>query len=201
MEIILFQAAGALAFLVGTLVIGARVRRNPTKEGAEALSRVSHLLFWAGLVIPEFLGGWRPGLAAFDGLVGLPSFPPSGFIRAAGALLLLTGTYLLAASNVALRNKGAGYAAFKLTRRIVAQSVYEYVRNPMSLGMYCAYIGISLWAGSSYLLAGTALVIIPVHIFNLLHFEQYELLARYGASYRDYMRRVPFMLPLPGGRA
>jgi len=198
---IVFQAAGALAFLVGTLVIGARIRRNPNKENAESLSRVSHLLFWGGLVLPELLGVLRPGLAAFDGLLGLPSLPPSVFIRASGWFLLAAGAYLVAASGLALRTKGEGYAAFRLTRRVVAQSVYEYVRNPMSLGMYCGYVGISVLAGSSYLLLGAVLVVIPAHVFNLLYFEQGELLARYGTSYADYMRRVPFILPLPHGGA
>ena len=180
-----------------TLVIGARIRRNPAKENAESLSRVSHLFFWIGLVLPELLGILHPGLAAFDGLVGIPSLPPSVLMHASGWVLLVIGIYLLAASNVALRTQGAGYAAFRLTRRIVAQSVYEYVRNPMSLGMYCAYIGISLSAGSSYLLMDAVLIIIPVHMFNLKYFEQNELLARYGTQYSEYMHRVPFILPLP----
>ena len=66
----------------------------------------------------------------------------------------------------------------------------------MSLGTYLAYIGISLIAGSSYLLLGALVIVIPVHAFNLRYFEEKELLARYGTSYAEYMERVPFIFPI-----
>ena len=195
MNVIFFQLFGALAFLIGTLFIGARIRRSPTKPDAEQLSRVSHTLFWGGLVLPELIGAIHPGLTAFDSLVGLPSLPYLGAMQIAGVLMLVTGIYYVAMSSLALKTEGSGFAAFKLTRHIVAQSVYARVRNPMSLGTYSVYIGISLIAGSSYLLLGTLAVIVPVHLFNLLYFEEHELLARYGASYAEYMKRVPFIFP------
>jgi protein-S-isoprenylcysteine O-methyltransferase Ste14 len=116
-------------------------------------------------------------------------------MRGIGLLILLPGLYFLAMSNLALRKTGFGFAAFKLTRNIAAKSVYEIVRNPMSLGTYMAYLGISLIADSSYLLIGTFTMIIPVHLFNLAYFEEHELLARHGVSYSQYMQRVPFILP------
>lgn len=195
MEIIVFQFIGALAFLIGTVWIGQRIRQNPTQAAAEQLSRVSHALFWGGLVLPEFMGLLHPGLSAFDALLGLPSLPYPRFMQMAGVIILCIGIYYLAMSNLALKIKGSGFAAFKLTRRIVAQSVYEHVRNPMSLGYYLAYIGISLISGSTYLLLGALLGIIPVHAFNLWYFEEKELLARHGDSYADYMQRVPFIFP------
>ena len=66
----------------------------------------------------------------------------------------------------------------------------------MSLGLYLTYIGISLISGSSYLLFGAITIIVPVHAFNLLYFEERELLARHRASYAEYMKRVPFILPI-----
>jgi len=197
-ETIFFQVLGALAFFIGTLFIGAFVRQTPTKTSAERLSRVSHALFWGGLVLPEIIGVLHPGLSAFDTLLGLPSLPYPEAMQITGWPMLLAGTYYLVMSNLALKAKGSGFAAFKLTRRIVAQSVYERVRNPMSLGTYLAYIGISLIAGSSYLLLGALAIVIPVHAFNLRYFEERELLARYGASYAEYMERVPFILPIAG---
>ncbi|MBL7996591.1 isoprenylcysteine carboxylmethyltransferase family protein [bacterium] len=196
METIFFQVLGAFAFFINTLFIGLLIRRSPTKTNAERLSRVSHTLFWSGLVLPELIGVFHPGLIAFDGLLGLPSLPYPLAMQITGWPILLAGTYYLAMSNVALKVKGSGFASFKLTRRVVVQSVYERARNPMSLGFYLAYIGISLIAGSSYFLLGVLAVIIPVHAFNLLYFEKRELLARYGSSYAEYMNRVPFILPI-----
>ncbi|MHB1942630.1 MAG: methyltransferase family protein [Acidiferrobacteraceae bacterium] len=192
---VFLQALGAFAFLVGTLCLGTLIRRHPSKTDAERLSRVSHALFWGGLVLPELAGVVHPGLTAFDRLLGLPPLPFPGVMRMTGWLILVAGVYGLALSNMALKTKGSGFAAFKLTRRVVAQSVYEQVRNPMSLGTYLAYVGISLIAGSSYLLLGALLVIVPAHVFNLGYFEERELLARYGASYEAYKQRVPFILP------
>ena len=136
METIFFQVLGALAFFIGTLFIGAFIRQSPTKTSAERLSRVSHALFWGGLVLPEIIGVLHPGLSAFDTLLGLPSLPYPEAMQITGWPMLLAGTYYLVMSNLALKAKGSGFAAFKLTRRIVAQSVYERVRNPMSLGTY-----------------------------------------------------------------
>lgn len=116
-------------------------------------------------------------------------------MQAVGWLALVPGLYYMGISNLALKAEGLGFAAFKLTRHVVAKSVYEHVRNPMSLGFYLAYLGISLISGSSYLLVVTLTLIIPVHFFNLLYFEERELLARYGASYSQYIQRVPFIFP------
>ena len=65
----------------------------------------------------------------------------------------------------------------------------------MSLGWYLIFVGASLVAGSSYALLGTCLVYVPVHAFNLAYFEELELSARHGASYDEYRRRVPFLIP------
>lgn len=146
------------------------------------------------MVLPAFVGILHPGLTAFDGLLGVAALPYPFAMKIAEWLMLLTGIYYLAMSNVALKAKGSGFAAFKLTRRIVAQSVYESVSNPMSIGFYLAYIGVSLISGSSYLLFGTITIIVPVRAFNLLYFEKRELLARHVLC--RIMKRVPFILPI-----
>ena len=55
MAIIILQVLGTTAFVVGTLVLGIYLRRHPTKEAAERTSRVSHGLYWVGLVLPGLL--------------------------------------------------------------------------------------------------------------------------------------------------
>lgn len=195
MEIIIFQAIGALGFFVGTIFIGVRIRGNTAKESAEKLSRISHALFWCGLVLPESIGIIYPGLTSFDDLLGLTSLPFAGHRMAIGGGAFFIGIYYLVVSNLALKALGSGFAAFKLTRYLVRNSVYEKVRNPMSLGTYLAYFGISLISGSTYLLLGTLLVIVPVHLFNLLYFEESELRVRHGESYEKYKERVPFIIP------
>jgi protein-S-isoprenylcysteine O-methyltransferase Ste14 len=57
---------------------------------------------------------------------------------------------------------------------------------------------VSLLAGSSYLLPLSVVLFIPAHAFNLKYFEEQELRARYGPSYDEYRRRVPFLIPRLG---
>jgi protein-S-isoprenylcysteine O-methyltransferase Ste14 len=42
---------------------------------------------------------------------------------------------------------------------------------------------------------GALLVAIPVHVFYLKYFEEYELALRMGQSYVAYRQQVPFLLP------
>lgn len=195
MVTVYLQLLGVAAFLVATLVLGAKIRRSPTKESAQALSRVSHGFFWGGMVAPEILGVVYPGLWNFDGLFGLPSLPGHSFRLVVGAVLTLAGNFLASGSLLALKKIGSGLMAFKLTQRVVAGALYDRVRNPMSLGWYLSFIGGSLFVGSSYWLLFTLFLYIPVHAFNLIYFEELELSARHGPSYDTYRQRVPFLIP------
>ena len=195
MGTVFLQVAGAFAFLVGTLVIGARIRRNTTREGAESLSRFSHLMYWSCLVFPGLISFFYPGLTRYDELLGIPPLPFRSGALLVGAFLVVIGTVLLVASNKCLIKVGKGAAAFLLTQRIVSESVYQRTRNPMSLGFYLACIGVGLLAGSTALTLGALLVVIPVPVFNLKFFEEVELDHRYGQTYREYKRRVPFLIP------
>ena len=195
METVFLQVAGAFAFFVGTLVIGARIRRNSTREGAESLSRFSHLMYWSCLVFPGLISFFYPGLTRYDELLGTPSLPFRSGALPVGAFLVVMGIVLLVLSNKCLIKVGKGAAAFVLTQRIVSESVYQRTRNPMSLGFYLACIGVGLLAGSTALTLGALLVVIPVHVFNLKFFEEVELDHRYGQTYREYKQRVPFLIP------
>ena len=189
------QLVGALSFLIVTVIIGFAIRRTPTREAAHRLSRVSHAFFWGGMVAPELLGALWPGLTRFDALLGLPPLPGNWVRWLVGVPLLLVGALFTSASMGALRRLGSGLMAFKLTKRVVDEQVYQRVRNPMSLGVYLQFVGVSLLVGSSYLLLATILVYIPVHAFNLLYFEELELSARHGPSYDEYRQKVPFLIP------
>jgi protein-S-isoprenylcysteine O-methyltransferase Ste14 len=160
-----------------------------------------HFLFWAGVVPPTGIGILYPGLTGFDAELGLSALPQQPLIRLAGVLGLLTGAYLIVVSNIALRYFGKGAHAFWLTKRLVSGNIYGRTRNPMSLGLYLASIGIGLLAGSTYLTMGALLGVIPVHVFYLKYFEEYELELRLGQSYLEYKQRVPFLLPGWGGRS
>lgn len=190
------QIAGVLAFIAMTVVTGRALRAAPTAEAAQRLSRVSHAFYWGALVVPQFLGAAWPGLWSFDALLGLPSLPFPLARWALGVPLGLAGMWLTAAAMRALKELGQGQMAFQLTRQVVVGRVYEWSRNPMSLGYYLQCLALGLLTGSTWLLGMALFAWIPAHVFYLVYFEEVELRARHGPAYAAYQQRVPFLLPI-----
>jgi protein-S-isoprenylcysteine O-methyltransferase Ste14 len=186
---------GPLAFVFGVGLLGLRLRRFPSKENAETYSRIAHFLFFAGLGAPGVIWLFYPGFTHLDELVGLPPLPLKPFFLIIGVLIELSGLYLLGITNRALRDLGGGANAFLLTKRIVEKDIYQYSRNPMSLGYYLFSLGIGLISGSTLLTLGVLFGLVPAHIFFLKYFEELEIELRFGESYKEYKHRTPFLVP------
>ena len=198
MAIIILQVAGGLVFVVATLVLGAYLRRHPTKEQAEKTSRISHGFYWLALALPSIVAVFYPGLTRLDEILGVPSLPWRPVTLALGAVTVLAGVYLMFAAIGSLRRLGEGTNAFVLTKKVVTSTVYARTRNPMSLGYYLLCLGLGLLAGSTYVMIATLFGIVPLHMFNLIYFEEYELALRLGPSYVAYKERVPLLFPKLG---
>lgn len=201
MHTVVLQTLAWLAFALGTFVLGAWLRRHPGKRNAERASRILHVAFWMVIVPAAGLGMFYPGLTGFDYVLDLPSLPRHPVLLVLGILSVLLGTTLVLASNVALWIDGRGANAVFLTSRLVTTTIYRHMRNPMSLGLYLWAIGIGLVTRSTYLTLAAVLVAIPVHVFYLKYFEEYELELRLGPPYIEYKREVPFLLPRLLGRS
>jgi protein-S-isoprenylcysteine O-methyltransferase Ste14 len=186
---------GIVVFAVGAWILGIWLRRNPSKKNAESSSRVMHFLFFAGLGAPFTIGLFYPGLTHFDELIGLKPLPWKPLFLVLGILLAIPGVYYLAITNKLLRQLGSGANAFRLTKNIVADDVYKRTRNPMSLGYYLLSLALGFVLGSTFLTLVAALGIIPSHIFFLKYFEETELGLRFGESYLEYKKSVPFLFP------
>ena len=195
MKVVVIQVIGVLVFLIGSIWLAVTIRRPGGVRAAGNASRVSHALFWVGLVLPGAIGLFSPGLTAYDEFFGLPSLPVRPIWIAAGIVSLSLGLVLTASSNRFLMKKGRGAAAFLLTEKLVSDGLYGRTRNPMSLGFYAACVGVGMIAGSLTVTLGALFIIVPVHLYNLKCFEERELGLRYGQSYIDYKRRVPFLFP------
>lgn len=195
MIVLYWGAFGFLAFVFGVGILGLWLRKNPSQENAEKSSRAAHLLFYAGLNIPPLVAIFYPGLTHLDELVGLNPLPSRPWFFIAGIILAAPGLYLLVVSNKSLRDLGSGANAFRLTRQIVAKDIYQYTRNPMSLGYYLFSLGVGSIAGSTLITIGVLLGLVPAHIFFLKYFEEMELVLRFGAPYQEYKQKTPFMIP------
>jgi protein-S-isoprenylcysteine O-methyltransferase Ste14 len=184
---------GIAAFFIASLVLGAWLRAHRTKADAEKSSRAMHFFFFAGLVAPPLIAIFYPGLTHLDELLGLPSMPP--FTLALGIILAIPGLYFLGVTNKLLRSLGSGTNAFILTKKIVDDDIYKRTRNPMSLGFYLTALALAFASSSTFVLLAASLGLIPAHAFFLKYFEELELELRFGESYREYKKTVPFLIP------
>lgn len=193
--------AGQVIFAGSALVLGAWLRRHPSKANAEWSSRVMHLLFFVlQNFLPLVLVFW-PGIFQLDAAVGTAPLAPRTLWLVLGVALALPGLYLLGVTNKALRALGNGANAFRLTSTVVVDRIYGMTRNPMSLGFYLWLTSIGLMTGSTAFTLLVLLAIVPAHLTFLLGFEAHELPLRLGPSYEEYRRRTPFLLPRLRGTA
>lgn len=112
-----------------------------------------------------------------------------------GALLLVTGLTLAAATMLLFNNIGKGTAApWAPPKNLVIAGPYKYVRNPMITAV------LSVLLAESFLLNSTALGLWFVLFFliNSIYIPQVEekqLIKRFGEEYLEYMRKVPRWIP------
>ena len=77
---------------------------------------------------------------------------------------------------------------------VVDTGVYKYIRHPQLLGEICLWYFVSfLWA-SPLLVLTTTLFWLPNYIL-WCHFEEKDLILRFGDEYLEYKKRTKFMIP------
>ena len=78
------------------------------------------------------------------------------------------------------------------------EGLFSVSRNPGLVGMFLMYAGLCLFIGGPWLWLGAPLYFGNMHV--RVKYEESDLRARFGTSWRDYERSVPRYLPLPGLR-
>jgi protein-S-isoprenylcysteine O-methyltransferase Ste14 len=170
---------------VWTLLVPKAVERSTYVVFASAALQ---LLFWQ----------WRPlpGVVwSFDS--ELPRVLAIG-ICALGWVLVLVSTFLInhfelfGLRQVFLRVRGRELPAAKFRTPVL----YKHVRHPIYLGFILAF-----WATPS-MTAGHLMFAIATtgYIMLGIYFEERDLLAQFGDTYRRYREQVSMLLPLPKGR-
>lgn len=112
-----------------------------------------------------------------------------------GVLLIGAGVSLIAQTIRLFRHVGKGtLAPWNPPKHLVVEGVYRYVRNPMITGVGAVLLGEGIVMGSWPLLLWFGLFAL-VNAVYIPRVEEPDLLARFGASYREYMRHVPRWIP------
>ena len=94
--------------------------------------------------------------------------------------------------------KGKGIPApIDPPKELVISGLYNYVRNPMYVGVLLVLIGHYLWYGYGGLLIYAFTIFAAFHLFVTMY-EEPNLRQRFGASYNDYLKKVPRWIPRGG---
>ncbi len=190
------HVAGILSLLIASIIGNLLINKNTSKEKISSVSQF--VLIVLNLVIfgAYFLVFFVPGLDEVDKATSLDKIPVHNWLRmAVGIVLILVGIVVYYITVDLLIKRGKGFSAYKFTKNVISESIYKYVRNPMSVGYYLFALGFPFLFDSLYLLIITVIGFIPVQLLYVLIYEEKELKLRFGPSYFEYSKGVPRFFP------
>jgi len=121
----------------------------------------------------------------------------SDWAWAAAALLFLCGLYLYSQSGKNFSAKQLGglpeIHGGNREQRLVTDGIRSSVRHPVYLAHLCEMLAWSIGTGLAVCWGLTAFAVVTGAV--MIRMEDAELEKRFGASYREYRRSVPAVLP------
>jgi len=152
------------------------------------MTALKSLLFL--IVAPGMVAGYIP-------LALLRTGPQieTGFLAYLAFPLWIIGGVILLLSfwNFLIEGRGTP-APIDPPKELVAVGFYRYVRNPMYVAILAILIGHLPWFGYWNLLIYAIVVFIGFNTF-VAYYEEPTLKRKFGASYEDYLKRVPRWIP------
>ena len=113
-----------------------------------------------------------------------------------GLLLTSAGVVLLVACIVEFARSGRGtLSPVDPPRHLVVRGLYQYVRNPMYLSVTAIVLGEVALTCSTSLGVYWAIWFACVNVF-VVGYEEPTLRHQFGASYDEYVKRVPRWVPI-----
>jgi protein-S-isoprenylcysteine O-methyltransferase Ste14 len=108
--------------------------------------------------------------------------------------VVITGAAsFLVVVNLAL--KGFGAPGIALSRKLAADWLYAWTRNPMVLASLTFFLSLGIWFQSLLFVLWVLILVAPAILFFVKVFEERELEIRFGAAYLEYKSRTPMLFP------
>lgn len=164
-----------------------RPRRNIAEETA-ADRAARRLAFATGvaLLVGFWLGLFEHAHAGRDSYLITMLF---------GGGLMLLGCLLRLTSILTLGSQFRTEVSAPIASRLVRHGVYRIMRHPSETGLLAVALGAAVLLGS-FTASLVWLVVLAPLVFCRLSLEERQLVARYGARYQRYRRRVRRLIPL-----
>ena len=152
------------------------------------MTALRSLLFF--ILAPGMVAGFIP-----LGLLRNGSQTHTGFLSYLAYPLWLIGfaTLLWCFWDFLVKGRGTP-APIDPPKELVVTGLYNYVRNPMYVGVFLVILGHFLWLGFWNLLTYAAIVSLAFHAFVTLY-EEPNLKKRFGVAYENYLKHVPRWIP------
>ena len=108
-----------------------------------------------------------------------------------GLIPIGVGAAVILWCNWVFVKRGRGTAApYEPPRVLVAQGLYNFVRNPMYIAAVLIVLGAAVWT-RAVILFGYALLLAVGYELFVRYYEEPRLARSFGASYAEYCRTVP----------
>ena len=147
----------------------------------------------SGFLIPVpwvYTIGYLAGIGIqFIVAVGLTSVILVNLVRIAGILLAIAGAALMAWPQIIFRKHKTTTVPTETTTTFVTWGPYRFSRNPMYLGLFLFFVGLSMifvlvWS------VGSLLVVSYYVNSRVIPIEEKQLHMNFGKSYDQYCKRV-----------
>ncbi|MFX0095096.1 MAG: methyltransferase family protein [Candidatus Hodarchaeota archaeon] len=123
------------------------------------------------------------------------NFPINLILIFIGCCSACFGFWLMIRTSLLLVNIGKGTTSpFAPPEILVVTDIYQYVRNPMMIGVLFTVLGEIIIFGSLFLFGYLLICFVILHIAFLIY-EEPELIKRFEDDYRLYKKNVPRWIP------